>query len=184
MALASAVLVVTIRAAEGDDCRHCIPTPACSSRTLLVVRSGRRQIPKGDSRQNTNVDTDFHRCGAGQHIDGLAWLARVVRSQIDVLEQKLVLLCSREYLSHLGGVQLGSVFCGDEGHRLLRGVLEHGNSALAVVALAGHEHGVSFWVDLLGGAPPASEARTATRERPLDRTTGSTVCPFAANQKR
>src|SRR4026208_1605289 len=41
----------------------------CTTCTLLVVGPRGRHVPKGNSRQLTNVDTYFHGCSARKHVD-------------------------------------------------------------------------------------------------------------------
>ena len=68
--LGEIVLVVAVGAAERDHGRNGVAAASGAARALLIICASRRHIAQRHAGQSANIDTDFHRRGAGEHVDG------------------------------------------------------------------------------------------------------------------
>src|SRR5258708_4016090 len=100
------VFVVTISAPEGRDSSDCVTTATRTTRALLVVRAGWRHVSKRDAGKGPYVDSDFHRSGTRQYIDGGALAPNIILAKVDVLEEQFMLFRFREYFLSLCRIEL------------------------------------------------------------------------------
>ncbi len=174
------VLVMGVRPAERDDSGDRIAAAPGAAGTLLVVRPSRRHVAQSNRGQLADVDADLHRRGAGEHVDGHARPAAVLRGQLHVLEQQLVDLGLREHSLAAGGVQLRGVLGGDHRHRHIGFGPERGLNRPAVVALALGEDQIRVRIHGLYRFVPAVEAKLEASDGTVHRLAVRAANPFAA----
>ena len=159
---------MAIGAPEGDHRGDGIAAPPGPAGTLLVAGPRRRHVTEGDTRQGANVDANLHGGGARQDVNRrLGGRPRRWDAQIDILEEKFVLLGLREHIVRLRSAKLRSVFSCDDRHWSFGRVTESPDRATPVVTLTRCEYGVSIGIDDFDAVPSAVRAPTDARERPL-----------------
>ena len=62
-------LVMTASSAQSHHQRECLPTPPCTSNSLLIVESHRRHVRKKHGLKTSDIDADLHCCRNAQDVN-------------------------------------------------------------------------------------------------------------------